>query len=403
MRWYVQFGVFVASVSSAVAQPCDPAAPQDSPYDLGGGIYKTFQGGLYPAGANDRPTDHESAGIAIANAIVPIDANGEEAPNGRIVLVSIGISNMTQEWRVGANNDPSSSALAFIAKAAPLQASGVINPALLIVDCAKGAIGADQWGAEPLALDLDPWPTVMNRLQFSQSSAAQVQVACVKAAHQGPTTCIANDGSTVGDAGLLAADFAGIARNLKVVFPNIKLVYFVSRSYGGYATGGNREPFAYEQGFGVKWAIEAQLTGSNTYGELQWQGPSAMAPWMSWGPYLWANGNTPSGLGMTWDVNDFVADHIHPSASGVDKASTAFLDFFLTDATTRPWFGWQCRHGDMDGNGVVDGLDLPEFILALLTPGNLDIATSCLADANNDGLLDESDISALVSLLLAVP
>ncbi|MEK6644298.1 MAG: hypothetical protein AABZ08_10345 [Planctomycetota bacterium] len=403
MRRFLIPTISILVASAAWGQPCDPLAPQVSLYDLGAGTYKTFQGGLYPGGGNARPVEHDAAGRAIANAIQPINTNGVNDPNGRIVLISIGISNMTHEWRVGANNDPSSAALAFTAKVAPLQASGVVNQRVLVVDGAKGPFGADLWGAEPPNLSTDPWLHAITRLQFSQSSREQVQIACVKAAHPGPTTCIADDGSTLGDAGLLSQHFAGIARNLKIVFPNIKLVYFVSRSYGGYASSGNREPFAYEQGFGVKWAIESQIAANNAYGSLDYQGPFAVAPWMSWGPYIWANGTTPNGLGMTWDVTDFVADHIHPSASGVDKASTAFLNFFLADATTRPWFGWQCLHGDMDGNGVMNGNDISGFVAAILSPTSVAVSFQCRADANNDGVVTDLDIPAFATLLLTAP
>ncbi len=401
MRAIVAIASCAAMVSSVVAQPCDPAAPQVSLYDLGAGTYKTFQGGLYPGGSNQRPLAHDTAGRQIAAAIQPIDTNGIQSPSGRIVLISIGISNMTQEWRVGANNDPASASLAFTAKVAPLQASGVINSMLLVVDGAKGPFGADLWGTEPPDMASDPWLTALNRLQFSQSSRLQVQVACVKAAHPGPTTCIANDGSTLGDAGALSQDFAGIARNLKIVFPNIKLAYYVSRSYGGYAASGNREPFAFEQGFGVKWAIESQITGSAAFGNLEFQGGGAVAPWMGWGAYLWANGNTPSGLGMTWDIADFVPDHIHPSASGVDKASTAFLNFFLTDETTRPWFGWQCLHGDVNGDGNINAMDIAPFTATLLAPQSATVVTQCRADVDNDGLLMDADMPAFVALLLS--
>lgn len=400
MKILLTFSITCLISVPVLAQACDPNDPQVSLFDLGAGTYKTFQGGLYAGGVNQRPMGHEAAGVAIANSIGPLDINGQSSANGRVVLISIGISNMTQEWRVGANNDQSSSALAFMAKAAPLQTTGVINPAVLLVDGAKGAMGADLWAIEPPNLAVDPWLTALARLQFSQSSAAQVQIACVKAAHPGPTTCIADDGGTLGDAGLLAQHFAAIARNLKVVFPNIKLVYFVSRSYGGYASSGNREPFAYEQGFGVKWAIDAQISGSNSYGNLTWQGPGAVAPWMSWGPYIWAKGNTPSGLGMTWDIADFVSDHIHPSASGVDKAATAFLDFFLTDTTTRPWFGWQCQHGDLDGNGTLDGRDISGFSAVAVAPESAITLQKCRADINNDGMVNNADIAAFVALLV---
>lgn len=402
MRMGIAAIVTLFAHSAAFAQPCDPNAPQVSLYDLGAGSYKTFQGGLYPGGSNARPDAHEAAGRQIAAAIQPLDLNGAFNPSGRVVLISIGISNMTQEWRVGANNDPASAALAFTAKVTPLQVIGVVNPAVLVVDGAKGAMGADVWGAEPPNLSQDPWLTALNRLTFSGSSRHQVQVACVKAAHMGPTTCIASDGSTLGDAGLLAQDFAGIARNLKVVFPNIKLAYYVSRSYGGYASSGNREPFAYEQGFATKWTIESQITANGAFGSLEFNGPSPVAPWVAWGAYLWANGSTPSGLGMTWEVGDFVADHIHPSASGVDKASTAFLNFFLADPTSRPWFGWQCLHGDVDGNGQIDANDIPHFVATLLVPQNAVVAMQCRADVNNDGVVTEADTPEFVSLLLGL-
>src|SRR5216117_2404417 len=62
--------------------------------DLGPGLYHGVQGGLYAGGSNHRPDAHNAAGVAIANAISPLDTLGNPDPaNGRIVLVSIGMSN----------------------------------------------------------------------------------------------------------------------------------------------------------------------------------------------------------------------------------------------------------------------------------------------------------------------
>src|SRR2546428_10178954 len=61
--------------------------------DLGAGFYHGFQGGLYPGGVNTRPPAHDAAGVAIAHAIAPLDTFGNSDPNGRIVLISIGMSN----------------------------------------------------------------------------------------------------------------------------------------------------------------------------------------------------------------------------------------------------------------------------------------------------------------------
>src|SRR5258706_15072963 len=65
--------------------------------DLGTGFYQGLQGGLYPGGSNLRPSAHEAAGIAIANAIVPLDTLGSPDPTtGHAVFVSIGMGNCTQ-------------------------------------------------------------------------------------------------------------------------------------------------------------------------------------------------------------------------------------------------------------------------------------------------------------------
>src|SRR2546425_5207008 len=67
--------------------------------DLGPAIYKGFKGGLYPDGGNVRPIAHLVAGIDLANnQIQPLDATGRaDTLNGTIVLISIGMSNTTQE------------------------------------------------------------------------------------------------------------------------------------------------------------------------------------------------------------------------------------------------------------------------------------------------------------------
>lgn len=74
-------------------------------------------------------------------------------------------------------------------------------------------------------------------------------------------------------------------------FPNLQLAYLSSRIQGGYATTNlNPEPYAYESGFAVKRVIETQLGGSLPHPS---SGGTAVAPWISWGPYLWADGLTP--------------------------------------------------------------------------------------------------------------
>ncbi len=397
--------VFLMAAAGASGQPCDAGDPTTALIDiLSGQTYKTFDGGLYAGGSNARPAGHEAAGVAIANGIVPVNTAGVADPNGRIVLISIGFSNMTQEWNSGAVGDPSSIPFTFTAKANALRATGVVNPKVLIVDGAQGGATANQWAATPPNPSAQPWSTPIQRLTQAGSTRFQVQVACVKTAHATPMTCIADDGSSTGDAGLLAADFAGMARNLRTVFPNIKLAYFQSRTYGGYAlTQLNPEPYAYECGFGVKWMLMSQIDDAGTYGDLNYDAAvrPVVSPWLSWGAYLWAHGLSPNGQGLAWDINDFRPDdRTHPAAGGIDKAGTAMLNFFLSDTTTRPWFGWQCLHGDVNIDAAVTEADAPGLAAVLVNPGAFSVDRQCRADVNNDGKLDGADVQAFVTLLL---
>ena len=63
------------------------------------------------------------------------------------------------------------------------------------------------------------------------------------------------------------------------------------------------------------------------------------APLVLWGPYLWAQGNSPRKLdGLVWSENDVRADRLHPNEAGVRKTTTLLLDFFKTNEGTTRWF-----------------------------------------------------------------
>jgi hypothetical protein len=66
--------------------------------ELGGDKYKGVEGGLYPDGRNDRPPAHEAVGLSLSRAVQPLDAEGKAAAGGKIVLLSVGMSNTTQEF-----------------------------------------------------------------------------------------------------------------------------------------------------------------------------------------------------------------------------------------------------------------------------------------------------------------
>jgi hypothetical protein len=263
--------------------------------DLGGGRYHGYRGGLYANGMNTPPKTYAKTGLARAKTVKPVD--------GKIVLLSIGMSNATQEF----------SAFKRAADADPRK-----NPALTIVDGAQGGQDAE--------IVKDPharfWSVVDQRLHVAGATSSQVQAVWLKEA-------IARESNPFpADAKRLKADLAAIVGILRARFPKLKLVYASSRTYGGYATTPlNPEPYAYDSGFTVKW-----LVGDRIAGRLK-------GPWVAWGPYLWTDGEKGRKDGLVWTCADVrPSDGTHPSASGQAKVAQLLMKFFTTDPTARPWF-----------------------------------------------------------------
>jgi len=300
-----------ATVESNCAGTSTGMIPID---DLGAAFYQGAQGGLYAGGSNHRPVAHNSAGVDIANALTPLDTLGHPSGAGRVVIVSIGMSNCTQEFS------------AFVPKCAsdPQKRSNVVA-----IDCAEGGQTASIIRNPSAAF----WDTVATRLRAQRSSPLQAQVVWFKEANANPT------GNFATSSAALAADIAGAIRTLKAKLPNVKLCYLTSRIYAGYATSTlNPEPYAYESGFAVKNVIEEQISGVDSL-NFDANVGAVEAPWLSWGPYLWADGLTPRSDGLTWACADFnSSDGTHPSASGRDKVADSLLAFFRVDETTAPWY-----------------------------------------------------------------
>lgn len=263
--------------------------------DLGSKTFAGYRGGLYPGGRVAPSAAYLKKGLAAAKLVKPIE--------GKIVLLSIGMSNTTQEWQK------------FMQLASTYAKR---NPAVTIVDGAQGGQDAE--------IVKDPsarfWANVEQRLAQAGANDAQVQAVWLKEAIARPTETFP------ADAQRLRADLEAIVQILTRKFQSLRLVYLSSRTYGGYAsTALNPEPYAYQSGFAVKWTV-----GDRIDGHLK------VRPWVGWGPYLWTNGTAGRADGVVWSCDDTVADGTHPSDTGRRKVAQMLLSFFTTDPTAKGWF-----------------------------------------------------------------
>lgn len=312
----------------------DAAGPVRVPLtDLGTGTYLGFEGGLYPGGSNFPPPAFRTVALARANAIQPRDTAGQPSATGKIVLLSVGMSNATQEWCSTSSALPCD-AWTLTGKATADVA--VDKTRLSLVNGAMGGQTTDLWD-EPTDVNYDRVRD--QRLQPLGLTEAQVQAVWFKVVHGQPRSSLP---AADADARTLAVDIAEAARALKVRYPNLQLVFFSSRIYGGWATTTlNPEPYAYETGFAAKWAISAQIAQAAggpvdaLYGDLA---VGTAAPVMLWGPYLWADGLNPRGDGLTWPRNNFEGDGTHPTMAGESKVADQLLMFFKNSPVTKCWF-----------------------------------------------------------------
>jgi PKD repeat protein len=290
--------------------------------DLGPGLYQGFTGGLYPGGQDTRPAAFEAAGESIAQQIVPLNAAGNvDLAQGRIVMISVGMSNTTLEFGSGG---PGS----FVPRA---DADPSRNPQLTIVDGAQFGAAANGW-TDPNATE---WTIVDQRLAAAGVTPQQVEVAWIKEAEKVPSSL----GPFPTHAQVLEQDLSAIVRNLLIRYPHIRIAYVSSRThaYTTVPTALNPEPYAYESGFATQWLITNQINGTGNLNYDPAHG-TVVAPYLSWGPYLWADGTSPRSDGFTWLPTDVIYDHIHPSANGIAKVADQLLAFFKTDPTATPWF-----------------------------------------------------------------
>lgn len=330
------FALLVFHAAPSAAKNCERTSTGLVPLnDLGRGLYLSrYEGGLYLGGSNVLPAEHLAAGLAAASGIRPYDISGNvDNRFGKIVLLSVGMSNTLLEFCGRVEGAGQCAPESFIGQAAAEPA--VNHDSLAIVNGARGGQTAVDW----LDPSDDNYDRVAVLLAEQGLSEAQVQAVWVKQANPRPSTSLPDPEA---DAFLLVRYLGAIARALKHRYPNLQQVFYSSRIYAGYAdTPLNPEPYAYESGFAVKWLVEAQIrqmadgTLDPLAGDLDYR---TVAPWVAWGPYLWADGTAMRSDGLTYHCDGLAEDGTHPGAGAVQKIGAMLLSFFLESPVTQPWF-----------------------------------------------------------------
>ena len=285
--------------------------------ELGTAKYKGEDGGLYGGGKNEPPTIHLEAAMKEAAEVQPLDGDGKPSPNGKIGLLSVGMSNTTQEY----------SRFKQLADADPAKSAKVV-----VLDGAQGGQTGTRWADPRAAL----WEKLDERMKAAGLSAKQIQVAWMKQAEAGP----AQHGEFPKHAKVLQENLVKGLANLKEKFPNLRIVYLSSRIYAGYATTGlNPEPYAYEGAFSMRWLIGDQIAGKPELNYNSAKG-AVKSPLLLWGPYLWADGETARKAdGLIYKREDLSdKDGTHPAETGRTKVANLLLNFFKTDVAAKSWF-----------------------------------------------------------------
>jgi len=312
--------------------------------------YKGEDGGLYGGGRNAPPEKHRAALLKESEKIRPLDADGKPAADGKIGLITIGFSNTSiesEDFKRAADADPQKSASVIIV-------NGAIGGRSAVMWAWDGAADLSHDEQERLdkemdllrmpktnrrsspGLDKDTWPTLAKRIETAGLSPRQVQAVWLKHVEANPKPL----GEFPAHARTLQADITDVLNLARRHYPNLRVAYLSSRTFGGWSgrESGSPEPYAYESGFGTRWIVQSQINGDAqlnfdpALGEVK-------APLVVWGPYLWASGNSPRKLdGMAWTENDVRADRLHPNEAGARKITTLLLNFFKTDEGASRWF-----------------------------------------------------------------
>ncbi len=281
--------------------------------DLGITKFQGFAGGKYPQGNNQIPFNHFTVGMERSNQIHPLNKNGiVDESSGKIGFMILGYSTAAMTGRT------------FISICNTQQTDAHL----------KFVIGAQ--GGRDINTMMDKnsyyWKTVDSILNTTNLSAGQIQIIWISTGD-----LLAAGINFPQHADMQIEKYKSLLAHIKIIFPNIKLVFISDRPYAGYIGGENggplqlAEPSGYYNSWAVKWVIENQIDQTNgfTYNEI---------PFIDWGPLLWTDGIVGNQTGYQWACDDAGHGGIHASSKGRMKEAALMYLFFSAHPYTKKIF-----------------------------------------------------------------
>lgn len=317
--------ILIGSIySTTFAQPnCDnDTTGLVSLVDLQTGYYLgEYQGGLYPGGSNILSGPHLNKGKKISKSIKPLDSLGNvDYINGKVIMACFGPSTAVQPFK---------------------QYQSELDTTTGLNNCFTTILCNNNGGIEAMTIDNPSYWTDIDieKLNPLGITREQIQIGWMM------------NGSREDSIYTMPLQADSIRNNyertfqaLLYTYPNLKILYLSPPYYGGYADtlddkyAVNREPCSYHANFATKWVIEDQINGDP---DLRYRNPGKVAPYILWGPPIWADGMRANIWdGLFWDCADFRIDGagIHLNDQGKEILGSIIYKFFQNDIIASYWY-----------------------------------------------------------------
>ncbi len=292
--------------------------------DLGAGYYMGYQGGLFPGGSNTDPNPHFNDGKNISKQIKPLDTlNNIDYINGMIALIGIGASVASDPFNVWKE-----------------EMNATDWPGVNKCLNTKGNFIGGKTMNDMLDPESDYWSNFLSGLANKNIAPNQVQVAWMLLMSETDTNDLDYFIDTV------SSQYIYILHKLLDICPNLQQVFISGMHYSGYTAPEHkrynyiREPYAYWNNLAIKNVIGRQINGDTA---LIYSGAGKNAPFITWGPYFWADGINPRMTdSLTWTCDNFRDDTIgggfHLKDEYKFKESDPIADYFMNNAITKIWY-----------------------------------------------------------------